>query len=49
VTKDLIVEPNLPLFLTLGDKITIPTKVLLNPRNKSDENKKVKLTAKLII
>lgn len=49
VTKDLIVEPNLPLFLTLGDKITIPTKVLLNPRNKTDENKKVKLTTKLII
>ena len=49
VTKDLIVEPNLPLFLTLGDKIIVPTKVLLNPRNSIDDKQKVKIIAKLIL
>lgn len=47
-TKDLIVEPNLPLFMTIGDKLTIPTKIILNPKNTTQKWEMVKLTAKLI-
>lgn len=40
-TKDLIVQPNLPLYLTLGDRIQMPVKVLgitdkINKLNKQD-------------
>lgn len=28
VKKDLIIEPNAPLFVTIGDRLTVPVKVL---------------------
>ena len=29
VKKDLIIEPNAPLFVTIGDQLTIPVKVIV--------------------
>jgi uncharacterized protein YfaS (alpha-2-macroglobulin family) len=29
VKKDLIIEPNAPLFVTIGDKLQVPVKVLV--------------------
>src|SRR5690606_4990176 len=35
VTKDLIIEPNAPLFVTLGDQLTVPVKVIVPGNNPS--------------
>jgi len=29
VTKDLIIEPNLPTFVTIGDALKIPVKIIV--------------------
>jgi hypothetical protein len=45
VTKDLIIEPNAPLFVTLGDQLTVPVKVIVPWNNPSG---KVRWSAWLI-
>lgn len=48
-SKDLIVEPNMPLFMTIGDQLVIPTKVLLGSKHKIDDSKMANVSAKLIL
>lgn len=42
VNKDVILQANLPNFLTLGDKIDIPYKILINNNDIKKENLKLK-------
>jgi uncharacterized protein YfaS (alpha-2-macroglobulin family) len=45
-TKNLIIEPNAPQFMTLGDKIDVPVKMIVAP-NIVDGNKKIQWNAKI--
>lgn len=45
--KDLVIEANAPLFMTLGDSLEVPVKVLVSPDVLKDA-KKITGTAKLI-
>lgn len=45
-TKDLVIEPNPPQFMTLGDTIDLPVKIIVSPSSLK-KNKKISGSAKI--